>query len=261
MSAMEIVGNILGYIPGISSIVGLIKGFVYLKQAKGCEKERQAMAITAGKIDKLVPRTSTDRYWQNRPDVTLVDYKQKNLQILSLLSFLEIIPIINIFAAAYESTELSELHRCKKHLSPDQMIVDLARFYEADLPESGPKRDFCIQVLTIMDNIEIKGSGCTKENYDKKSMTKNIYSNLYVNWVEGQDPKSCVLAELKKVRDYVNNPENENLPKMPTPKPGIVQVDSNAKWKQQQYDEAKESSARFKESLAQAITKLVDLST
>lgn len=212
------------------------------------------MTSTADKIDKLVPRAWHDRKSESS-NVTLVDYKEKHLQGLSLCSFLEIIPIVNIFAAAFESIKLLELHDCQEHLSPNQMIIDLAKFYSAELPEPGPKRDFCIQVLTIMDNLELKGESFTKVAYNKEITTRDIYSNLYVNWAEGQDPKSCVLAELNKVSEYVNNPENENLPKAPKLKPGKV-LGAKTQLRLYQHSTAKVRSARFKESLSETIKNL-----
>jgi hypothetical protein len=121
LSAMQKVGIALGFIPGVSTIVGAIKAFVYFRRASKHEKDRN-------QVHQELQSMTT-----NIHDTALTVFKEKELRRIEqaekqvgLSSLLEMIPGVNIAAAldgAASPDGYRDLSKAQQHLkvrkSPD----------------------------------------------------------------------------------------------------------------------------------------------
>lgn len=219
MKPLETVGNILGYIPGVSTFVGLIKGFVYLSKAKACEKERAAMAVTADKIDKLIVPKVVIADWDGGWYLTnkLVEVpteKAREYRKLAQSSFLQMIPLVNVGFAITESFALRNLNIAREHENPKKIVEELVQRYSVKLPEkAGREREFCLSVLTILDNLNLK-------NELQIGIKREIYSNSYQEWKK--NPLADPIQNVKKgLQDKLDELKKVKIRKPPELAPGL----------------------------------------
>lgn len=103
LTAGEITGAVLAFIPGVSTISGLIKAFVYYNRAKKSGGNNEQMQATAQKT----ANESAKHFINVQPVCHKCEEK------LWKASIVEMIPGVNILAAIYSATVLGDLSKAR----------------------------------------------------------------------------------------------------------------------------------------------------
>lgn len=108
----EKLGGIAGFIPIVSTFTGAIKYFYYRNKAQ--KADSQPVTNTAQKVKNVQERLNIGV----KPNTSNACYEK-----LAKASLVEMIPIVNIFAAIYSSVVLSKLSDIRESNDPVRAIA------------------------------------------------------------------------------------------------------------------------------------------
>lgn len=172
-----VMGTIAGFIPGVSTITGVAKYFIYRGCAKTCEESRNRLQTSAEKTSSLANK-----------NLNLDREKRDCYESLSKSAIIEAIPGVNFFAAAYSASRLHELFKLDgMEQNPAAQKDYLLEKYHVKPPADLQQRQFLGEIALIVDSLDIqskileeRGPFITTQKYilDADSLKSSLLHNL-----------------------------------------------------------------------------------
>jgi hypothetical protein len=214
MTGLERLGFVLGCIPVVSTIAGLIKGFIYLHKAKLCEKKLKAMEATSNVVDDMCKKVLLGkpdgfglRELQNPVENQFQLYKK-----ISNDSFIQMIPIFgNIMGGIEEYEHFEALEEAQQMEIPEQQYEQLAKVNSFELPNKETekqKRDYLQKLLFTCHNLNLP-----------TNFMRDLYSECFVQFDNIKEKN--VLLVVKEKLDNFDMPVF-TLAEPEKPKPGMI---------------------------------------
>jgi len=161
LKKMEILGCVAGFIPGLSTITGVIKAYIYYKRVKPAQPKRAEVDATANKVSaaKAVSDSKIQR---------LKEEERDNNAMLWLASVFEIIPVVNMFAAIFETELLSDLKKTRElRAHPEKHSAKLKSDYRIASIEDPQTAAFMNKVLFQIHNLKLPHNLPSRDKYHR----------------------------------------------------------------------------------------------
>lgn len=267
-TALENFGLVLGFIPGVSVIVGAVKAFIYYKKAQKAEKAeneaQQKVDQTAKKIDESLRNYKLNSSSNICYNIPMDHLKSRIYKELMLSALVEMIPFIGIGAASDEVAYVMQLRKLDKGWSFEDQVQSLLRFYKVVLPEEPKKREVMGHVLIAIDNVvrinrleirdfitssyEIRGFSILNEYLD--DIRRVIFSKCHELY--DLDPNTTPIELVKKCLEDITLTQGGN-PFVPYPEVAGYPMSNETK---KLNERVQQSNQRLLDCLAKAKSKL-----
>lgn len=274
--ALEITGNVLGYIPGVSTIAGVIKAIVYYNRSKGSagNPAQQQMTKTADKIDSTL-RTVNIGIFGTPGKITIPfdSAEQKIYSEICKTSLKEMIPLVNIFYAVIESIRLSELNNIRNMKSGgfkpqvDYLVESYKVLPIKEDPSDPKKRDFFSHTLVAIHNLDLKetykrtfnedGVSRDPEYISIKKVKMDLYEECCKNYDKNSNatPTDQLKIYLKKEIDKLR--ASEEAAELSRPQPPVALIPDykfhNSLW---HFNQERTHNKNLLESMESELAKL-----
>ncbi len=264
--ALEVAGNVMGYIPGVSTIAGGIKAIVYFHRMKksdaASKKEQEAMAGTTNKIEQLKLFRG-----QEYPINTLNPNNAESHLYKEIIkwSLLQMVPFINMGVAFAESSELKSL-KIVRNLkeNPGQALDITAQLLGLPKISSEPpeKRDYLGRIMSALENLKIDKVPHFGENI--AFLSKEVKQKLYHDCANAYDANSG-LSSSELLKEKIQSMMKEYREKDYGPRPADITLNAEGTnqrevtrniVQQSFYDKTPEYAESFINSLQNAINEL-----
>jgi len=186
LKALEILGCVAGFIPGVSTVTGVIKAYVYYKRSKSKKADKEKVEVTA---QKVAGKPISDSRIQH------LSRREKAISgRLMTISLLEMLPFANIVAALSEVTLLDELNDARAFKqSTERQIQKLHHYYGVTPIQDKEKEAFMNKVLFLLHNIQTPGNLPSV----RQMFSKNGYDRLEINNIKRKLYSMCYSAAMK----------------------------------------------------------------
>lgn len=203
LKALEKLGAVAAFIPGVSTISGIIKAFVYYNKA-------QKKDLKIGNEEKNEAEgTAKKAHSFGVSNLLNVNQEKKECyESLWKASIAEAIPGVNFIAAVYSATVLNKLSELREVNQSEAKKEDfLFKKFGLKKTESPDRNKFIFESLTLLEGLKAKNSHVpqSRQNEIKQVLANYIFGESFNAFSE----KNAPLALKKQIIDYEDSKRKE----------------------------------------------------
>ncbi len=206
LSSFEKIGGVMAFLPGISTIFGIVKSYVYWDKAKATEGTYQA-----NKIDAIASQI-----------LKIAEEKRACYDSLWKISIVQIIPGVNVIAAIFEARILLKLSELHKEIPQNTILLPLTEFdrevelfaeeITKELANEIKLKNFDEIIKVFTDQAKTRNDRlallpdvihCIKEMKNDTSATKKIYLFQIVCYLISRTDNIDKKEELKELEFFL----------------------------------------------------------